>query len=68
MWVLVLMSSWLWEQPGHRHPPALLRAGAASPQAPCEVWGVTVKEGHKSIGESPKEGYGDGEGSGGEDG
>ncbi|GAB0188707.1 mitochondrial enolase superfamily member 1 [Grus japonensis] len=44
-----------------------LCAGVASPQVLRAVLGATVQKGHKTIGECPKEGNKDGEGSRGED-
>ncbi|GAB0184565.1 mitochondrial enolase superfamily member 1 [Grus japonensis] len=40
-----------------------LCTGAASPQVLCAVLGATVQKGHETIGECPKEGNKDGEGS-----
>ncbi|GAB0180473.1 spindle and kinetochore-associated protein 3 [Grus japonensis] len=44
-----------------------LCTGAASPRVLCAVLGATVQKGHKTIGEGPKEGNKNGEGSRGED-
>jgi len=50
-----------------RDCPTLLCVGAASPQALSAVLGTTIKEGHASVREHPREGSKDGEGSRGQD-